>query len=85
MRGLDEQERRAMQWLCNHDPIYENDGVAPARTWETLERRGLVVASCRCPWGSCECDDDDAEIRMTPLGQCILELDRIAREGGLGL
>jgi hypothetical protein len=85
MRGLDEQERRALLWLGNDEPIFESDSIAPARTWETLERRGLVVAACRCPWGSCECDDDDAEIRLTPLGQRILELDRIARERGLGL
>jgi hypothetical protein len=86
MRGLDEQEREALTLAkvmsCSMQrcgPFGYGHGYTEAL--RRLLARGLV----RMNDEDCQIDPTNAHCRPTPLGQRILELDRIAREGGLGL
>jgi hypothetical protein len=85
MRGLDEQEREILAEAVGCGPDCPSDielwlDIEPNRTTaDRLEARGLVR------FVACHNDKDIEHSVRTPLGQRILELDRIAREGELGL
>jgi hypothetical protein len=87
MRGLDEQERRV---LARSQGVPCGTGCVAGMTVASnrlddllpainrLRARGLIE-TMPCPFSGLH------HSRRTPLGQRILDLDRIAREGGLGL
>jgi hypothetical protein len=87
MRGLDEQERGALA-RSHGTPCGTHCATAMnvasnrldhlVSAIHRLRARGLIE-TMPCPFSGLH------HSRRTPLGQRILELDRIAREGGLGL
>jgi hypothetical protein len=85
MRGLDEQEREILAEAVGCGPRCPDDielwlDTEQARpVTDRLAARGLIR------FVECQNDEDIEHSMRTPLGQRILELDRIAREGGLGL
>jgi hypothetical protein len=87
MRGLDEQERavlaRSYGTPCGHHcaaamTAQSNRLDNLVHAIHRMRSRGLIE-TMPCPFSGLH------HSRRTPLGQRILELDRIAREGGLGL